>query len=337
MCHQSVEARRNGLVPEQDRRTELPDRTSRALKAEPDWWHGAGFAAHASGSDPRYTHRMGIGPPSPTIRDDRGIEWPCAASPKEEPPPAAPKVSRVWVSVVGVAFGGLVIAGLLWDNGTVHWRDPGLLMLVFAAGACRRLAVRIPLLLLAVAMLLWLIGWPGGSGLDGSGFVVLGAWLVVSLVPDRVLSMALSRSAARRVTMLRRGLCPACAAQLPRTLVAANQLTVCDQCGAAWRVGPRTKLVDPATCPGCSYSLHGLKMDDDCTVRCPECGWVVLLPATKVRIGGPSRSRPRCWGCGDSLVGLPLQYGDRVRCPNCGQWRSGLTAGDVATPSEPRA
>lgn len=282
---------------------------------------------------------MGNARTEATIRDDRGVEHPFISSTSEAPDAAVPTSSRIGLLVVGGILGSLALFGAWLDDGWVHWRDAALLVVAWLTLGCPNRFLRGALVALAAGMLVWLVAQPSGSGFDPGDNVLFGVWLVVAMLPDQSISRALQvpvvrqrESEKRRAAMLKRGRCPVCGTRLPTPSSAADAMVTCDQCSAAWRVDPRTRLFDPESCPGCSYSLLGLKFDDDCTVRCPECGRVVLMPATRVRSGGVWHSKLRCWGCGDSLVGLQLQYGDRVQCPNCGQWRSGLREADLRAP-----
>ena len=225
--------------------------------------------------------------------------------------------SPVWLLVVGIIFQYLdaVRLALAWG---------GSLALVYAVDrAAQSSWLPLPVFFL--------------PALIGCSLAMLPRWVWLSPLSRR------GRWAAHplriRAAMLERDRCPSCAHPVRPLSERTRAWLTCVHCSALWRAPgyawPREAWT-PRDCPKCRYCLAGLPADEDLTIQCPECGFYIPAPPTRGRIADDRGGSLRCWGCGRSLGGLPLRYGDRVQCPDCGQWRSGLTAADVATPSEPR-
>jgi hypothetical protein len=198
------------------------------------------------------------------------------------------------------------------------------------------------IVLLALALGVVCVGWLGTQ------VRATPIWIVLAWIGGFVVLGRLQRAAARardrrqhtmevRLALTSRGRCPSCAHPLAGLERESDLCVVCAHCGGAWRIGDLPAAVNPETCPTCEYSLTGLPVGAESNLRCPECGQLVPMPGSRMGVMPEPIVGPNCRGCGTPLMGLPLVNGDRVRCPNCGQWRSGLTAADVATPSEPRA
>jgi uncharacterized Zn finger protein (UPF0148 family) len=96
-----------------------------------------------------------------------------------------------------------------------------------------------------------------------------------------------------------------------------------------WLRNAITKRLSQAACPGCGYSLLGLKPVNG-HVTCPECA----LPVSLVDRGltqADLLARITC-RCGEGLAGVPSE-GGAITCPVCGERlelaKQGLTEQDV--------
>lgn len=317
----------------------------------------------------RYTFPMGTHHESLTIADGGGVERPLWGFPKTEQgvPDGAPLTAAEQYEIeaaLGVpllartpmpdplwrraALAAICLATVLGVHAAapmVRYDGLGRVMLFFLIGGMfwrsvhmlRMMMFWVASVLIVGAVLEARGGSPGLAlsmvGIAalgfGTGFVPLGFWC--RLCKPRA-SRELDPVGVWR-EMLARDRCPSCAHAVRPVSKETRAWLACDHCSALWRApghGVPTRPLTPIRCPACRYSLRGLPTGSDLTIRCPECGVVVPGKPSTGRVVRDDTDSLRCWGCGRGLGGLPMAYGDRVRCPDCGQWRSGLTAVEVA-------
>jgi|GEM_PF-5737528 len=133
----------------------------------------------------------------------------------------------------------------------------------------------------SISLLLGVIGgmlviWFGvGSSIatksDLSSYAVL--LVAIAVFGLGLLIHAYLGSRYTRPTLARRlvlnGLCASCDSRIARDLVEQDGCSICQTCGAAWRL-PVEEQNPP--CVQCGYDLSGLEGDGVGCVRCPECG-----------------------------------------------------------------
>jgi ribosomal protein L37AE/L43A len=124
-------------------------------------------------------------------------------------------------------------------------------MLTHGRGTRVFLGIILPVALLAY---MWLLLRPGLS--TGEGWLLAFCVVVALQAPiTNLRGTAGVKDHHIRDTMLRRGLCPSCAADL-RTPTAGDRLWVCPDCGAAWRVAQGAPPASPAP-PDGNPAAHG--------------------------------------------------------------------------------